>query len=1333
MIANIKINRNQDLNNTKLKCVFQKSKNSLSKYVILKFPKFSNKFSKNNNSNNILYNNNYYRNGILKINICFLLWNFIIINFINIIFTEQSISNATNNLTNFINLKIEGNEIELIFLEPSEFPYLLYVNGNITEIDFGGYIDFFNDEEINNITLVFNHSLKTCKYLFENFWNAIEIDLSHFDTSFVTSMEGMFYNCYNLKYINFNNINTSSVSDMSYLFHFCTSLTSLNLSSFDTSKVTTMEYMFAECEVLESIYLGNFKTSKLLNINSMFSGCCSLTTINLSSFNTSTVTDMTSLFSFCNSLKGLNLYNFNTSNVNSMSNMFMNCELLHFINLSSFDTSNVKYMKNMFNNAQSLISIDLSIFNTNFVKSMGNMFYNCYSLISLDLSNFTFNFTDMDYFFWNCNSLVYVKFPDKNIIPTSIEGMFEGCFLLTSLYLVNFDFSLVSSFNNLFYNCQSLTSLDLSNRKVFSCIDMSNMFSGCSSLKILNLTNFYATNVEKMDYMFYKCYSLLYIDISNLNTSNVYNMTKIFYDCSKLISLNLGNFQTSLITDMESMFFGCYSLLSLNVSSFDTFQVTNMKDMFYGCRKLTSLDLSNFNIVNVTNMNFMFALCTHLKYINFGNFNIKLKDMKGIFFGTDKNLIVSINNEDNKQILLSGLSSSNCIFINDTVNIDVKKLKIIPDKQICVEDCKKDKIYKYEYEYVCYINCPVNTHSVIEDQYLCKKDIIECLEIYPFLNVEEHTCERKCNSEDFFNKICTFNNNNSSKKIIINNIINEVEDGTLDNLLLDIIYNDKKDKIIKESNITFQLTSTYNQNNNDYQNLSVINFGECETIIKEQYNILRNESLIIFKIEQKVENLLIPKIEYEIFNPLTNERLELNECKNLNLKIEIKIPAIINEDKLYIYDLNSSFYNDICNITSLENNIDLTLYNRKECYKKNYLWLCPYNCIYKGYISDKKKAICQCKVQNGIKFFPINYIELLEKDFRNYKRISNLDIMKCYNILFSLKGLIKNSGNYILMLIIILYIISAIIFYKKEYNLLCNKINEILDFKNSQNETNVSKNLKILEKSKNISLDSFISKKNYNKNNISENYTYKSNLKIQNLNLSDIQIISKNDNNNIKFTDYEINIIGYEEALQFDKRTFMQYYISLLKTNHLFIFSFIPYKDYNPYIIKLCLFFFSFALYLTINALFFNDSKMYQIFKENGKFNVASNIPQIIYCLIICSIFNNIMKKIFLSQNDILGIKQEKNIYNIKGKVITVIKCLIIKYILFFVLGIIILSTFWYYLSCFCLLYKNTQIYLYKITLYPFIICFLAAIFRISSIKQPGKCLYNISQNIFLL
>ena len=40
-----------------------------------------------------------------------------------------------------------------------------------------------------------------------------------------------------------------------------------------------------------------------------------------------------------------------------------------------------------------------------------------------------------------------------------------------------------------------------------------------------------------------------------------------------------------------------------------------------------------------------------------------------------------------------------------------------------------------------------------------------------------------------------------------------------------------------------------------------------------------------------------------------------------------------------------------------------------------------------------------------------------------------------------------------------------------------------------------------------------------------------------------------------KFSDYELNHLSYNKALEIDKRTYFQYYVSLLKTKHLFFFN----------------------------------------------------------------------------------------------------------------------------------------------------------------------------------
>ena len=46
------------------------------------------------------------------------------------------------------------------------------------------------------------------------------------------------------------------------------------------------------------------------------------------------------------------------------------------------------------------------------------------------------------------------------------------------------------------------------------------------------------------------------------------------------------------------------------------------------------------------------------------------------------------------------------------------------------------------------------------------------------------------------------------------------------------------------------------------------------------------------------------------------------------------------------------------------------------------------------------------------------------------------------------------------------------------------------------------------------------------------------------------------------YNDYEKNTFTYQEAIFNDRRTFCQYYLSLLKTKHPLLFAFVPIKDY---------------------------------------------------------------------------------------------------------------------------------------------------------------------------
>ena len=75
--------------------------------------------------------------------------------------------------------------------------------------------------------------------------------------------------------------------------------------------------------------------------------------------------------------------------------------------------------------------------------------------------------------------------------------------------------------------------------------------------------------------------------------------------------------------------------------------------------------------------------------------------------------------------------------------------------------------------------------------------------------------------------------------------------------------------------------------------------------------------------------------------------------------------------------------------------------------------------------------------------------------------------------------------------------------------------------------------------------------------------------------------------NILRYTNNEKNLLTYNLAIQYDKKTYFEYYISLLRIKNNLIFSFFPYKDYNSQIIKVDIIFISFSIYYAVNCQFF--------------------------------------------------------------------------------------------------------------------------------------------------
>ena len=229
-----------------------------------------------------------------------------------------------------------------------------------------------------------------------------------------------------------------------------------------------------------------------------------------------------------------------------------------------------------------------------------------------------------------------------------------------------------------------------------------------------------------------------------------------------------------------------------------------------------------------------------------------------------------------------------------------------------------------------------------------------------------------------------------------------------------------------------------------------------------------------------------------------------------------------------------------------------------------------------------------------------------------------------------------------------------------------------------------------------------------------------------------------------KYSDCELNNFDYKRVIRKDKRGYCGYYISLIGTKHLLFFSFIHSFDYNSHILKIYLFFFNFTVTFTVNALFFNDETLHKKYKEKNSYDLIFNLPQILYSTLISGFINGLIGILAMTNTYIINLKQEtktKDINKLKEKIIRIIK---IKFLLFFIINLILLVLFWFYLACFCAVYKNTQIHLIKDALisfgtsmiYPFGIYLIPGILRIralNAVKKDKKFMYDRSKALQLL
>ncbi len=421
------------------------------------------------------------------------------------------------------------------------------------------------------------------------------------NTSNVTTMEGMFYNATNFcsgcapapyeegGAPSINNWNVSKVTNMAYMFYGTQSMAS-GLTKWDVSNVQTMDYMF-----FDAVYphtLNDWNTASLTSMEGIFGGSGTpddyfmsasiYTNTELSNWDTSKVTNMKHAFK-ANYAFNADISSWNTSQVRTMEGMFMGAASFNQ-DLDSWNTSNLTNIKDIFYATSSYSphdSLSVNGWDSSNITNMENAFR--YSNYSGELSN------------WDMSRVENTKF-------MFFQAKFSGD-------IPNWRFANLKEADGMFSESLYTSTRndgywDLSGWDLTGSTSVSGMFRDIYEGGTFNLNNWNLSTVKDASEMFARSYTLD-PTLQNVNWGSLENVEGMFSEANAATSsnLDLANWNVSSVKNFNNMFKGSTGIFEedeLNtLSGWNVSSATSMDGMFqdnvYMNLDLTSWDVSNVN------------------------------------------------------------------------------------------------------------------------------------------------------------------------------------------------------------------------------------------------------------------------------------------------------------------------------------------------------------------------------------------------------------------------------------------------------------------------------------------------------------------------------------------------------------------------------------------------------------------------------------------------------------------------------------------------------------------------------------------------------------------
>lgn len=696
---------------------------------------------------------------------------------------------------------------------------------------------------------------------------------------------------------------------------------------------------------------------------------------------------------------------------------------------------------------------------------------------------------------------------------------------------------------------------------------------------------------------------------------------------------------------------------------------------------------------------------------------------------------------------------------------------LIRDKKKCINDCKENKPFIYQFKGECIQECP--EYTIIKDGNCVYNDNGQCALIRDNLDVDLYTLIDE-NGQETDQIVLKYALEHQNLNYEIYNYVNAMYNF--------IIYKNEDclNKYLTQGRI----------------NITKIDLTACYDLLMEYYHFPeRNIIVTLIDIYRQYQS---PYTYYNFYHPETGVKLEAKEiCLNSKVNKIFKVLSFDMDHKeakknllsqgVDLFNSSSRFFSDLCYHYDSPNGKDIPLKERITLFFPN-IKICDEGCISKGINYEKYEAACECTFINIINSKLIN--NAFTGEIIEIYHEMNIEVFKCYKDIFKFNYFIKNYGSIIILILLITQIIlNFIYFYKNVFQIrkftlgLINSYFLNLNKKNSKDDnTNI-----IISKSDEVNNDNLIAsnppirktKKNNSinpkthirisvssKRKVSEKTSSNEIIHANDTNknpLSKFQSSNKINLNINKLNDKEEEIIDskyilpdgelenylkkspeeleFDEALTEDKRKFCEMYKDELLSRHIFLSNIFEEDKYKPRTLKYIVYLLSLNLYFVVNALFFSESYIGEIYRENKEEKFFSFIPRsikrIIYAFLVGAIVNFLFDFIIISGNKIKHLLNKRKDFSsviIKGEIGRILFNIEKSVNIFFIINYSIMIVSWYYISCFNNVYSHTKIEWLKSSIFiiiimqliPFFNSLVFTVLRIISLRCQVEQIYKI-------